>query len=132
MSLPERGTFAVVDSTTYEVTAAARDAVTLRVPREAGPLPPHLESGVRRDGDAWARVSKADLSRYFTVQVTVAWQGEEFGLGRVVGDEAEILGSSPVVAERLGLEGDQYNGFRGKVPVAELTVVDVREREIDV
>jgi hypothetical protein len=36
------------------------------------------------------------------------------------------------VAERLGLEGDQYNGFRGQVPVAELTVVDVREREIDV
>ena len=64
--------------------------------------------------------------------LVVRWQNEEFGLGRVVGDEAEIHGGSPVVARRLGLEGDQYNGFRGKVPVAELTVVDVREREIDV
>jgi hypothetical protein len=61
----------------------------------------------------------------------VWWQGEELGLGRVVGDEAEILGGSPAVARRLGLEGDQYNGFRGTVPVAELTVVDVREREVD-
>ena len=75
---------------------------------------------------------KAALQRYFKVVVTVAWQGEEFGLITLSDDTAEILGGSPPVAARLGLEGDQYNGFRATVPVEELTVVDVREREIDV
>ncbi|MFC7359956.1 hypothetical protein [Nocardioides astragali] len=132
MSLPQRGTFAVVGSTTYEVTTVAHDAVTLRVPRDAGRLPSHLESGVRRDGDSWAKVRKSDLERYFAVSVTVEWQGERFDLGRVTGDRAEIHSDSPPVADRLGLEGDQYNGFRATVPVAELTVVDVREKEIHV
>jgi hypothetical protein len=64
--------------------------------------------------------------------VTVTWQGEEFGLAKVSGNKAEILGGSPPVAARLGLEGDQYNGFHATVPVEELSVVDVTEREIDV
>lgn len=45
-------------------------------------------------------------------------------------DLAEILGDSPEVAARLGLEGDPYDGFHATVPVDELTVVDVREHEI--
>lgn len=132
MPLPQCGTFAVVDSTTYEVTSAGDDAVTLRVPRGVERPPAHLESGVRRDGDGWVTVSKADLERYFTVRATVEWRGERFDLGRVTGGEAEIHGDSPAVADRLGLEGDQYNGFRASVPAEELSVVDVREREIDV
>jgi hypothetical protein len=132
MTLPDRGTFAVRGGVTYEVASAAADAVTLRVPGDPGPLADQLEGGIRRDGDRWARVRKSSLERYFTRHVTVLWQGEEFGLGRTIGDRAEIHGSSPAVADRLGLEGDQYNGFRAKVPVTELTVVDVREREIDV
>ncbi|QSR33076.1 hypothetical protein CFI00_21730 [Nocardioides sp. S5] len=132
MALPDRGTFAVRGGVTYEVASAAADAVTLRVPGDPGPLPDQLEGGVRRDGDRWARVRKSSLERYFTRHVTVLWQGEEFGLGRTTGDRAEIHGSSPTVADRLGLEGDQYNGFRATVPVEELTVVDVREKEIDV
>ena len=132
MPLPQCGTFAVVDSTTYEVTADGDDAVTLRVPRGVERPPAHLESGVRRDGDGWVTVSKADLERYFTVRATVEWRGERFDLGRVTGGEAEIHGDSPAVADRLGLEGDQYNGFRASVPAEELSVVDVREREIDV
>jgi hypothetical protein len=105
MALPEHGTLAVRDGVTYEVASTAADAVTLRVPGDPGPLPDELEGGIRRDGDRW---------------------------GRVVGDTAEIHGSSPAVADRLGLEGDQYNGFRATVPVEELSVVDVREKEIDV
>jgi hypothetical protein len=132
MTLPDHGTLAVWGGATYEVASAAADAVTLRVPRDSGPLPDHLEGGTRRDGERWARVPKAGLERYFSRHVTVQWQGEEFGLGRVDGDTAEIHGSSPIVADRLGLEGDQYNGFRATVPVEELSVVDVREREIDV
>jgi hypothetical protein len=132
MTLPDRGTFAVRGGVTYEVASAAADAVTLRVPGDPGPLADQLEGGIRRDGDRWARVRKSSLERYFTRHVTVLWQGEEFGLGRTTGDQAEIHGSSPAVADRLGLEGDQYNGFRATVPVAELSVVDVREKEIDV
>lgn len=132
MSLPEAGTFAVRAATTYKVTAAGEDWVALRVPGDAAIVPAHIENGERRDGSRWVKVRKADLERYFTVHVTVEWHGEQLGLGRVAGDTAEIHGSSPDVAARLGLEGDQYNGFRGKVPVTELTVVDVRETEIEV
>ncbi|UFN42705.1 hypothetical protein [Nocardioides okcheonensis] len=132
MALPEPGTFAVHGGTTYPVASAAAETVTLRVPRDAGPLPGQVEGGTRRDGDLWAKVRKVDLERYFSRRVTVQWQGEEVGLGRVDGDAAEIHASSPVVADRLGLEGDQYNGFRATVPVDELSVVDVREEEIDV
>lgn len=132
MTLPDRGTFAVWGGATYEVASAATDAVMLRVPRNSGPLPDHIEGGPRRDGERWARVPKADLERYFTRHVTVQWQGEEFGLGRIGGDTAEIHGDSPTVADRLGLDGDQHNGFRATVPVGELSVVGVREKEIDV
>jgi hypothetical protein len=132
MALPEHGTFAVRDGVTYEVASTAADAVTLRVPGDPGPLADELEGGIRRDGDRWARVRTSSLERYFSRQVTVEWHGEQFGLGRVLGDTAEIHGSSPAVADRLGLEGDQYNGFRATVPVEELSVVDVREKEIDV
>ncbi|CAM3507503.1 hypothetical protein [Nocardioides zeicaulis] len=132
MGLPEPGTYAVWHGVAYPVASVATDAVTLRVPREAGPLPGELEGGTRRDGDRWSRVPKASLERYYKVVVTVAWQGEDFGLASVSGDEAEILGSSPTVAARLGLDGDQYNGFHATVPVEELGVVDVQEREIDV
>lgn len=132
MTLPDRGTFAVRGGVTYEVASAAADAVTLRVPGDPGPLADQLEGGIRRDGDRWAKVRKSSLERYFTRHVTVLWHGEEFGLGRVDGDTAEIHGSSPAVADRLGLEGDQYNGFRATVPVEELSVVDVREKEIHV
>lgn len=132
MALPQHGTFAVRDGVTYEVASASAEAVTLRVPGDPGPLGDQLDGGIRRDGDRWARVRKSSLDRYFTRHVTVAWQGEEFLLGRVSGDTAEIHGDSPPVAARLGLEGDQYNGFRATVPVEELTVVDACEKEIDV
>lgn len=132
MTLPEHGSFAVWGGVTYQVASAGGDTVTLRVPRDTGPIPDHVEGGLRRDGDSWAKVLTSQLERYFTRHVTVRWQGEEFGLGRVIGDTAEIHGSSPTVADRLGLEGDQYNGFRATVPVGELSVVDVREKEIHV
>ena len=130
MVLPKPGLFAVCESTTYPVTGAGGDWVMLHVPRDAALPPAHREAGERQDGDQWARVPRTALDRYFKVVVTVEWKGEEFGLGRVVGGTAEIHGSSPEVAARLGLEGDQYNGFRATIPVDELSVVDVRERAI--
>lgn len=132
MTLPERGTFVVRDAVTYEVASASADTVTVRLPVDSGPLPGELDGGTRPDGDRWARVEKSSLERYFARRVTVLWRAEEFDLGRIAGDTAEIHGDSPTVAAKLGLEGDQYNGFRATVPVAELTVVDVREEEIDV
>ena len=132
MGLPTPGLFAVCESTTYEVAATAADWLNLRLPDAGGHVPAHVAEGEDRQGRTWVKVPKASIERYFEVSVVVEWQGEQFGLGRVAGDTAEIHGTSPGVAARLGLEGDQYNGFRGKVPVTELTVVDVREREIDV
>lgn len=132
MTLPTPGLHAVCDAVTHEVAGTGADWLMLRVPEGVRVAPPHLGEGEDRQGRRWVKVSKTRVERYFDVSVTVAWQGEEFGLGRVVGDTAEIHGSSPAVADRLGLEGDQYNGFRATVPVAELSVVDVREKEIDV
>lgn len=132
MTLPKPGTFAVREGVTYEVASASADAVTLHVPDDPGPLSGQLDGGIRRDGDRWARVAKSSLERYFTRHVVVTWQGEELGLGRTDGTRAEVHGSSPSVAARLGLEGDQYNGLHATVPVEELSVVDVTEKEIDV
>lgn len=132
MGLPTPGLFAVCESTTYPVAAAGADWLNLRLPDGGGHVPAHIGQGEDRHGRPWVKVPKTALERYFKVVVTVAWQGEEFGLVTLSGDRAEILGGSPTVAARLGLEGDQYNGFHATVPVEELTVVDVREREIDV
>lgn len=131
MAIPTPGLFAVCESTTYPVAAVGDEWLNLVV-RPDEPLPAHIGRGEDRQGRTWIKVPKAALERYFRVIVTVAWHGEEFGLTRLTPDGAEILGGSPPVARRLGLEGDQYNGFRATVPVDELTVVDVREREIDV
>ena len=130
MPLPTPGLFAVWGSTTYPVVASGADWLNLRLPDGATSVPDHLGRGEDRQGRAWVKVPKVALERYFKVVVTVAWQGEEFGLTKLSDDTAEILGGSPPVAARLGLEGDQYNGFHATVPVEELTVVDVREREI--
>lgn len=132
MALPTPGTFAVCESTTYPVAASGPDWLNLRLPGRDAHVPAHLAEGEDREGRAWVKVPKTSIERYFKVVVTVAWQGEDFGLTKVSGDEAEILGGSPTVAARLGLEGDQYNGFHATVPVEELSVVDVQEREIDV
>jgi hypothetical protein len=132
MVLPTPGLFAVCESTTYKVAATAADWLNLRLPDASSHVPAHIAEGEDRQGRLWVKVPKTNIERYFEVAVTVEWQGEQLGLGRVTGDRAEIHSDSPAVADRLGLEGDQYNGFRAKVPVTELTVVDVREREIDV
>jgi hypothetical protein len=131
MSLPTPGLFAVCGSTTYEVAGTAADWLMLRT--DGGvPVPDHVGEGEDRQGRPWVKVPKAAITRYFDVTVTVAWQGEQLRLGRVVGDVAEVQGDDPRVADRLGLDGDQYNGFRADVPADELTVVDVREKEIHV
>lgn len=131
MTLPLPGLFAVHDSTTYQVVAVGDDWLNLLVAPGTS-LPSSIGQGEDRRGRTWVKVPKAVLERYFRVVVTVDWRGEEFGLNRVSGDEAQILGGSPSVADRLGLGGDQYNGFHATVPVQELAVVDVQEREIDV
>jgi hypothetical protein len=129
MTLPTPGAFAVCGSTTYEVSAVGESWVWLFV-EPGAPVPAHLDAGADGTGRAWVKVPWSALERYFRVVVTVAWQGEQFGLDRVMSDLAEILGDSPEVAARLGLEGDPYDGFHATVPVDELTVVDVREHEI--
>ena len=132
MTLPMPGLFAVCESTTFEVAGTGADWLMLRLPEDGSAVPRHVGEGEDRQGRRWVKVLKADLERYFDVSVTVEWQGEHFRLVRVDGDRAEILGDSPVVADRLGLEGDQYNGFSATVAADELSVVDVREKEIGV
>ena len=131
MVLPTPGLFAVHGSTTYEVAGTAAEWLMLLV-ADGAPVPEHVGEGEDRQGRAWVKVPKAALARYFEVRVRVEWQGEELGLGRVEGDRAEVHTDDPRVADRLGLEGDQYNGFSRHVPVDELGVVDVREKEIHV
>jgi hypothetical protein len=98
---------------------------------EAGPVeaPEAVQVGEDRWG-AWAKLPKDALTRYVDVAVTVEWRGEQFGVGRVSGDELVLYGGSPDRAEELGLEGDQYMGFSVTVPQSEVRLVGVEEKEI--
>lgn len=129
MALPETGLFAVSGSTTYAITGTGVDWLMFRID-DGRPLPAHIGAGRDRLGRAWVKAPKSAGARCFRVRATVAWRGERLELGHVDGDLVEVHVSDPRIANRLELEGDQHNGFRAYVPVAELTVVDVREEDI--
>jgi hypothetical protein len=92
-------------------------------------FPDATEFGEGRSGP-WVRLPESALTRLCSVTVRVEWRGEVFGLGKVLGEEALLYGGTPARAAELGLEGDQYMGYSVTVPLSQVTLVEVEEREI--
>lgn len=131
------GRYAVHEGVLRRVVGTAESSVVLLVHED--------ESGrddwwglLRRDrlpgGEPVVVVERAALDRLYdrTVDGSLA-AGTGRGTARVMADDGdEVLVSfigPPATARELGLTGDQYDGWEGRVPRA--LVTDVREAEHD-
>lgn len=94
---------------------------------------------VRRDDDGEDDGEKVELplldaESYTKITVQARWRGQWLTLTHHVDADhvyAHYQGDS-ALARTLGLDGDQYNGFRGTFAISELTDVDVERRPYDV
>ncbi|AWB93603.1 hypothetical protein C3E78_16070 [Aeromicrobium chenweiae] len=102
----------------------------VRVLTDAHDLPESLERGDSPKG-RWVRLAKADLDRRFARNVTAMWDGQRVAVTGSTGELAHIgFNGSSEWAEEHDLHGSQYEGWLGSVPAAELSDVQVVEREL--
>lgn len=101
------------------------------------PVTAHLSrEGIRaidkEDGNRFGPVlSRHEYERVEDVVVTASWRGGRVTVDRLSDDPAggrlaEIWTEDRALAQREGMDGEQYSGWRSKVAVTELT--DVHER----
>jgi hypothetical protein len=99
----------------------AADAILLLLdPQEVALFAP--EKVTQSGGRYSVRVPVRDVARFFSRGHTARWYGEEVGV--VVVDDQHVrvvYDRDPRLAELMGLEGNQYDGFTAVVPVSELT-----------
>jgi len=92
-------------------------------------FPDAIAFGSNSRGD-WVKVPTASVT-WWRIGVSALWKGERVA---VVGRERDgIVGVSttdPRRAATLGIPGDQYNGWVGQAPVAELSDVEVSEEKV--
>ena len=105
------GLYAVVDGEQVLATLHGTDHVYL--PAHAGRV-----GSVRRD--------IADLDDFLSVKTTAMWRGGKIAVNAVAGDECGFFTSDKALAEREGLAGDFYNGWRGAAKFSDLTHVEER------
>lgn len=92
-------------------------------------FPDALELGSNSRGD-WVKLP-ADLVTWWRVGVSAVWKGERVAVvGREVDGTVGVTTTDPRRAARLGIPGDQHQGWLGRAPVAELTDVEVSEEKV--
>lgn len=98
--------------------------------RAAGLFPDEIEHGENRSGP-WVKLPKGAVERRVKVIVEGRWKGEPVGVAGPVVDGTVLLhyDRDPARAAALGMEGDQYNLWQIRVPVDEVDVTDVVEKE---
>ncbi|WP_086826151.1 hypothetical protein [Allokutzneria sp. NRRL B-24872] len=92
----------------------------------------YAQDGFEQLGDVRLKqVPVAELDAWYRDRMTATWRGQPFAVSGVHADRAsvEYLGRSPSWARSNGLEGNQRDGFCGKVNSDELT--DVQVERID-
>lgn len=95
----------------------------------ASDFPDALEAGSNSRGD-WVKVP-ADQVVWWRVGVSALWKGERVAVvGREDGGTVGVTTTDPRRAARLGIPGDQQQGWLGRAPVAELTDVEVSEEKV--
>jgi hypothetical protein len=110
-----------------ELTSAAEHVTVLK---EGHPFPDSFEQGDSSRGP-WVSIDKADLDRRFERIVTALWDGERVPIRGCTGDLAHIAFSgSPAWAADHALDGSQYEGWSGSVPVSQLADIEITEREL--
>ena len=97
--------------------------------RETERFPDAIEHGENSRG-AWVKLPKHVLDRRVEVRVDARWRGEPVTVAALAGDQVVVdwLGTS-ARAHELRLPGAQRDGWRFRVPVDEVEVTGVRERE---
>jgi hypothetical protein len=105
------------------VTAAASDR---------GRFPDAIEHGSNSRGD-WAKLPVASLTRRFRRTVEARWEGEPVTVVGPLVDGTVLVHyrRSPERAAELGLEGDRQQGWQRRVPLDQVDVVDVSEKDYD-
>lgn len=95
----------------------------------AADFPDALEFGSNSRGD-WVKLPTEQVT-WWRVGVSAVWKGERVA---VVGGERDgtvgVTTTDPRRAARLGIPGDQQQGWLGRAPVAELTDVEISEEKV--
>jgi hypothetical protein len=106
------GLYAVLDG--EEIRVAAHGSDFVKVPGPYGL--------VRHEMD--------ELDDFLSVRTHATWRGGRIAVNAVSGDECGFFTDDKGLAQREGLAGDLYNGWRGAAPLAELTDVDEKVTSI--
>ena len=125
------GSYAEYRGRTYTVVASGTDWVGLHCHPDAGrdEFPDAVEFREGRTG-SWVRLPKATLTRIWEQRVQGLWRGSEVTVWDPLPDGHVVLRSGdPAVAERLGMEGDQYMLWATLAPANEVEVTSVEATE---
>ncbi|MER7557002.1 hypothetical protein ABTZ46_08670 [Nocardioides sp. NPDC126508] len=94
-------------------------------------MPSAIEAASDSEG-TWVKIPDSRLQRYFRIRLSATWHGEPVWV-EGVGDDGLIgigyLGSSDF-ARAHGLVGQEREGFFGEVHEAELSDVQVEEKDL--
>ena len=95
-------------------------------------LPDAIEHGSNSRGD-WAKLPVESLTRRFRRTVEATWQGEPVTVVGPLVDGTVLVHyrRSPERAAELGLEGDRQQGWQRRVPLDQVDVLDVSEKDYD-
>lgn len=128
------GLFARHNGRDYPVAFIGGDWVAIRPASDADEsdlMPSTIEAGSDSKG-TWVKIPESRLERYFRVKLNAIWHDEPVWV-EGIGDDGLIgigyLGSGDF-ARRHGLVGQEREGFFGEVPEAELSDIQVTEKDL--
>lgn len=117
--------------TTYPESFYGKDWVAVPLGESSeDAFPDAIEFGDSGKGP-WVKLPKVAATRRWSETVHAVWRGAEVTVISEVSPSEVMLYfvGSPKVAEELGMDGSQFDGWTVRAPVAEVKVVDVEVRE---
>lgn len=130
--IPVTGAIADYRGRHLRIVFSGEDWVALRAAPGPG-VPDGFESGESPVGQGhtapWVKVPRSALNGIVRLRVTAKIAGHEVTLRREMPDgriQVSFLGSS-AVAQEIGLEGNQYEGWSGLYPPEALQDIEIEE-----
>lgn len=130
--LPVTGAVAEYRGARYRIVFGTAEWVALQADRDAV-IPDAFARGERQlaptGTEQWAKVPMAVVDGVIDVRVKGTVQGEAVSLQRQLPDGRVRVGfvGSPSAARKLGLEGDQYQGWTGLFNSDDFSDIQVKE-----